>query len=74
MADVNQTATNNYEFTTRDSQHLRELKIELYRKLLSMPVSRLTDNEIDLQLFLSRDSAIQDELKAELDAKSGIRR
>ena len=70
MAEVNQTATGNYEFTTRDSQHLRELKIELYRKLLSMPVSILTDNEIDLQLFLSRDSAIQDELKAELDAKA----
>jgi hypothetical protein len=69
MAEVNQTATGNYEFMTRDSQHLSELKIELYRKLLSMPVSILTDNEIDLQLVLSRDSAIQDELKAELDAK-----
>jgi len=62
-------SSDKYEFTTRDSQHLRELKIELYRKLLSMPVSILTDNEIDLQLFLSRDSAIQDELKAELAAK-----
>ena len=66
MTAEKQTVESNHSFTSEESQKLRELKIELYRKLLAMPISLLTDNEVDIQLVLSRDSAIQDELKAGL--------
>lgn len=37
----------------------QELKVELYRQLLSLQDSEITDNEIDLMYSLSKDEEVQ---------------